>query len=152
MPSLHAALGPNNRVHVARGDSLAVVSYALDGEHRREVSIPFESVPVTNEDADRVLKTYSDKRPMPRNKIPATKPAFESFLVDDEGRYWFGRPTANPDSTDWWVADPDENRVVTTRLPDEVGLRAVQNDLAYGVTSTEAGAPALIRYRVRTTP
>jgi hypothetical protein len=150
MPSVHAAFGPNGRVHVARGDSLAVVSYALDGEHRREVSIPFEPVPVTDEDKDRVLKNYSDKRPMPRDKIPSTKPAFTNFLVDDEGRYWFGRPTSHPDSTDWWVANPDENRVVTTRLPDNVGLRAVQNKLAYGVTSTEKGVPALVRYRIRT--
>lgn len=149
MPSLHAALGPNNRVHVARGDSLAIVSYALDGGHRREVSIPFESVPVTNEEADRVLKNYSDKRPMPRGKIPATKPAFTDFLVDDEGRYWFGRPTNHPDSTDWWVADPDEQRVATTTLPSEVQLHEVTNGRAYGQTTTDNGAPALVRYRIR---
>lgn len=152
MPSLHSALGPNNRVHVARGDSLAVVSYALDGEYRREVSIPFESVPVTDEDEDRVLKDYSENQPMPRDKIPSTKPAFEDFLIDDEGRYWFGRPTSHPDSTDWWAADPDENRVATTRLSDEIDLHAVQNGFVYGDTNTEAGAPALVRYRVRLTP
>ena len=151
MPSLHAALGPTNRVHVARGDSLTVVSYALDGGHRREVSIPFEPVPVTDADEDRVLKNYSDKRPMPRDKIPATKPAFTNFLIDDEGRYWFGRPTANPDSTNWWVADPNEQRVTTTTLPSQVRLHAVTNGRAYGQTTTDNGAPALVRYRIRRT-
>jgi hypothetical protein len=149
MPSLHAALGPNNRVHVARGDSLAVVSYALDGEPRREVSTPFEPVPVTDEDKDRVLKNYSDERPMPQDKIPEMKPAFTDFLVDDEGRYWFGRPTVNPDSTDWWVAWPDEQRVVTTTLPSEVQLHEIVNGRAYGQTTTDTGAPALVRYQIR---
>ena len=148
MPSLHTALGPTNRVHVARGDSLAVVRYALDGEHRREVSIPFEPVTVTDADKDRVLKNYSDEHPMPRDKIPATKPAFTDLLVDDQGRYWFGRPTATPDSTDWWVAWPDKQRVVTTTLPSEVRLHEVVNGRVYGQTTTENGAPALVRYRI----
>ncbi len=148
-PSLHTAMGPEDRVHVARGDSLAVASYGLGGERRDEVSIPFQSIPVTDDDVERVLKNYSEKRPMPRDKIPATKPAFEHFLVDDEGRYWFGRPTAHADTTAWWVADPDEKQVATTRLADDMELRAVRNGYAYGATSTEAGAPALTRYRIR---
>lgn len=152
MPLLHEALGPKGRVYVARADSLAAVSYTLDGEPQREVSIPFEPVPVTDADKDRVLKDYAENQPMPRDKIPSTKPAFEDFLIDDEGRYWFGRPTSHPDSTDWWVATPDENRVATTRLPDEIDLHAVQNGFAYGDTNTEGGAPALVRYRVRLTP
>jgi hypothetical protein len=83
------------------------------------------------------------------DKIPATKPAFEHFLVDDEGRYWFGRPTANPDSTAWWVAWPEEERIVTTTLPSEVQLHEVTNGRAYGQTTTENGAPLLVRYRIR---
>ncbi|MFB6098946.1 MAG: 6-bladed beta-propeller [Salinibacter sp.] len=148
-PSLHTAMGPEDRVHVARGDSLAVASYGLGGERRHEVSIPFEPIPVTDDDLERVLKDYSEKRPMPRDKIPATKPAFEHFLVDDEGRYWFGRPTAHPDTTEWWLAWPDQKRVATTRLSDDVNLLTVRDGFAYGRTNTEKGAPALVRYRIR---
>lgn len=83
-----------------------------------------------------------------RKEVPTTKPAFEHFLVDDEGRYWFERPTANPDSTDWWVAWPDEQRVVTTTLPSEVQLLEVTDGSAYGSTTTDAGAPVLVRYRI----
>lgn len=148
MPSNHVALGPEDRLHVARGDSLTVVQYTLDGSRVDTVAIPFEPSPVTGEDEDRVLREYGEERPMPRSKIPETKPAVEELLVDDQGRYWFGRPTPHSDSTDWWVADPEAKRVATARLPANVNLTAVRKGFAYGETSTEVGAPAVVRYRV----
>jgi hypothetical protein len=107
-------------------------------------------VPVTEADRERELSGRSkESKAAVEEKIPATKPAFEHFLVDDAERYWFGRPTANPDSTNWWVAWPDEKRVVTTTLPSDVRLHAVANGRAYGQTTTDNGAPALVRYRLR---
>jgi len=84
-----------------------------------------------------------------QNKISSTKPAFTNFLVDDEGRYWFGRPTALPDSTTWWIVRPDDNQVRTETLPSETKILTVKEGKAYGRTTTEMGAPALVRYRVR---
>ena len=148
-PAPHVEMGPKNRILLARGDSLAVKIHGFDEGVQQVVSIPFRHVPVTEEDKTRALKNLSEGRSMPRNKIPSTKPAFTQFLIDDRGRYWFGRPTANPDSTDWWMAWPDEQRVVTTTLPSQVRLHAVTNGRAYGQTTTDNGAPALVRYRLR---
>lgn len=146
----HFTMGPDGFLYHARTHSLHVTAYDREGRVRREVEIPFESVPVTEADRKRVLEGQSkESRATVEGQIPSTKPAFEQFLVDDEGRYWFGRPTSNPDSTDWWVADPGEKRVVTATLPSEVRLMAVKDGRAYGRTTTEAGAPALVRYRVR---
>jgi hypothetical protein len=47
------------------------------------------------------------------------------------------------------VAWPDEQRVGTTTLPSEVQLLEVTNRRAYGQTTTENGAPLLVRYRIR---
>lgn len=85
-----------------------------------------------------------------RIEIPGSKPAFTQFLVDDDGRYWFGRPTTNPDSTAWWVAVPETKRVMTDTLSSDVRILTVQDGRAYGTTTTDAGAPAVVRYRVRT--
>jgi hypothetical protein len=146
------AMGPAGRVHYAWSDSLGVRTYGPDGTLRHTVDIPFEPVPVTEADRERELSGRSkESKAAVEDKIPATKPAFEHFLVDDVERYWFGRPTANPDSTDWWVAWPDEQRVGTTTLPSEVQLLEVTNGRAYGQTTTENGASALVRYRVRVT-
>jgi hypothetical protein len=144
------AQGPAGHLHYAWSDSLGVRTYGPDGTLRRTVDIPFEPVSVTEADRERELSGRSrESKAAVEDKIPATKPAFEHFLVDDGERYWFGRPTANPDSTDWWVAWPDEQRVVTTTLPSEVQLHEVTNGRAYGQTTTDNGAPALVRYRLR---
>jgi hypothetical protein len=144
------AVGPEARIHYGWSDSLKVTTYNFAGDRLRTVRIPFDPVPVTDTDLERELGGMPAMAPTDaiRKEVPTTKPAFEHFLVDDEGRYWFERPTANPDSTDWWVAWPDEQRVVTTTLPSEVQLLEVTDGSAYGSTTTDAGAPVLVRYRI----
>lgn len=140
-------------VHYAWSDSLGARTYGPDDTLRRTTDIPFEPVPVMETDREHALASYSKEgRAAVRSEIPPTKPAFTQFLVDDKGRYWFGRPTADPDSTDWWVAWPDEQRVATATLPSEVHLHEVTNGRAYGRTTTENGAPVIVRYRVCITP
>lgn len=147
-PAPQTVLGPDDIVHFARSDSLTVVRLGIDGVPRDTVAVPFEPLPVTEEDRERVLADYSERRPMPANKVPATKPAFDDLLVDDQGRYWFGRPTAHPDTTAWWVADPDAKRVATAKLSSGIDLRRVRSGFAYAITNTEEGAPAVVRYDV----
>lgn len=149
MPGPHYALGPKGRVHYAWGDSLAVKAYGLEGNLHREPDIASDPVPVTDKEIDSALEGRSRGREQVRNMIPASKPAFKHFLVDDEGRYWFGRPTSDPDSTAWWVAQPDEQRVVTDTLSSTVRLMTIKSGHAYGRTTTEMGAPALVRYQIR---
>jgi len=149
-PFPHYALGPKGRVHYAYGDSLTATAYGPTGRAERTVRVPFESVPpVTDDEIENRLKDRTRGREEVRTAIPDSKPAFTQFLVDDEGRYWFGRPTATPDSTAWWVARPDEKQVATTTLPSTVRLLTVEDGAAYGRTTTEDGAPALVRYRIR---
>jgi hypothetical protein len=136
-------------VYYAWSDSLGVFTYSPGGELRHTVNIPFDPIPVTEADRERALDGRSqENRAAVRPKIPATKPAFEQFLVDDQGRYWFGRPTTDPNRTSWWVADPDRKQVMTTTLPSVVQLEVVQDGHAYGKTKTDKGAPALVRYRI----
>ena len=148
-PRPHYALGPTGRVHYAYGDSLQVTAYGPTGQPKRTVRVPVESTPpVTDDEMESALADRTRGREQVRNEIPASKPAFTQFLVDADGRYWFGRPTANRDSTAWWVAAPETKRVLTDTLSSKVGLRTVQNGQAYGITKTEMGAPAVVRYRI----
>ncbi len=150
-PRPHYALGPTGRVHYAYGDSLNVTAYDATGKPERTVRVPFESTPpVTDDEIADALADRTRGKEQVRSQIPDSKPAFTQFLVDGDGRYWFGRPTANPDSTAWWVAAPETKRVMTGTLPSEVRILTMQNGQAYGRMKTEAGAPALIRYQVQT--
>lgn len=145
-----AALGPGDRVHFGRTDSLRMNVYSLSGVRQGAVAVPFDPVPITQEERTAELEDLgSNVRSQIADKMPENKPAFEDFFLDKKGRYWFRRSTAQADSTDWWVADPDEQYVATTRLPDHVDIETVRGGYAYGDTDTEAGAPALVRYRVR---
>lgn len=146
----HLTLGPEDALLFGRNDSLRFTRYRLDGTPLTRMSVPFESIPVTPAERTAELEDASGKyRTILDNRMPSTKPAFEQFLVDDAGRYWFGRPTAHADTTAWWVVDPEEKTVATARVSDEVNLEAVRNGYAYGETATKSGAPALVRYRVR---
>ncbi len=143
------SLGPEGAFHHAWNDSLRVTTYSQTGERQRVVEIPFDPVPVSPDERKAALSDRSkDERAALQEHVPDTKPAFEHFLVDDEGRYWFGRPTETPDSTAWWMAQPDEQWVGTTTLPSDVQIMTVRNGRAYGRTTTDAGAPALVRYTV----
>ncbi len=147
----HVALGPQDRIHFGQNDSLRVTSHSFDGPPAPPTRLPFERISISDQERTNRLEKFPDEhRSKIRNAIPATKPAFDHLLVDDESRYWFGRPTANADSTAWWVAMPSEKRVVTETLPSEVEILAVKNGQAYGRAKTEAGAPALVRYQVQT--
>jgi hypothetical protein len=144
----YVALGPAGHAHVGRTDSLRLNVYSLAGAHQRSVAIPHEPVPITDEErADKLEDTDSEVRSQVGDKMPETKPAFRDVFLDDQGRYWFRRPTAHADSTDWWVGDPETDRVVTTRLSAAIDLQVVQDGYAYGRTTKE-GAPALVRYRI----
>jgi hypothetical protein len=82
--------------------------------------------------------------------LPETKPAFTDLIVADDGQLWVKRPAkrAEADTTTWWVLRPGPKTVQEVRLPSEVDVEVVQDGRAYGTTTTENGAPALVRYRV----
>lgn len=142
-------LGPDGTLHHAWSDSLRVTTYSQTGTRRQRVGIPFKPVPVSSEERQTALRDLSkERRTVVRDHMPDTKPAFRHFLIDDEGRYWFGRPTADPDSTAWWVAHPEQKQVATTTLPSTIRLMTVKDGAAYGRATTTSGAPALVRYRI----
>lgn len=150
--SAHVAMGPGGEYHYGWNDSLSFTTFGADGTPTDSLQIPFDPIPVTSEDRGRELKGLPPGAPTAeiRQKIPSTKPAFNDFLVDDEGRYWFGRPTSHPDSIEWWVAVPDRQRLVTTTLPTSEYLLTVTRRHAYVRSTNDEGAPVLKQYRVTT--
>jgi hypothetical protein len=142
------ALGPEGRVHYAWSDSLMVTAYGADGQAQRTVSIPFEPVPVTDAEIEEALEGRTRVRDLVRSQIPETKPAFERFLVGPDGRYWFKRVTATPDTADWWIADPETRQVDVVSLPSTVDLLHVDEEQVYGRRQGGEVPPTLVRYRI----
>lgn len=125
--------GAAGNVHYAWNDSLGVASYDGDGQLLRTVDIPSHAVPVTEEDREAVMGEWSpDHQTLLRSEIPDTKPAFDRFLIDDAGRYWFKRPTEDHERAAWWVADPETQHVDVVSLPSVTNLMVVRDGYAYG--------------------
>lgn len=142
------ALGPDDALHVGRGDTAEVRTYDAAGRLRRIVRWAAEPSPVT--DADRRLfaerhaafvRRFPDERPImgavgrtPR--APGAKPYFTSLLADDRGHLWVRTYPAEstgwpqivdfePDpAADWLVFDPDGRLLGTVRTP--AGLRVIE--------------------------
>ncbi|MFB6230738.1 MAG: hypothetical protein ABEL04_06230 [Salinibacter sp.] len=151
--SVATAVGPDARLYHGWTDSLHVVAHAPNGTSEVAAALPTEPVPVTEAARDSALEEVNSKlRSIVASAVPDTKPAFTDLVVADDGRLWVRRPPEGPsaDATRWWVLDPETKTIHPIQLPREVRIEAVQNEKAYGSTTTEAGAPALVRYQIQT--
>jgi hypothetical protein len=145
------ATGPDGRFYHGWTDSLHIEATTLEGTSETIASIPTDPVPVTDAARDSALSDVDDEmRSMVVSALPDTKPAFTDLVVADDGRLWVQRPAEKPDAETvaWWILDPDNKTIQETRLPESVDLEVVQDGNAYGTTTTDAGAPAVVRYNV----
>jgi hypothetical protein len=145
--------GPDGRLYVGHTDSLHVQAYGLDETTETVASIPVDPVPVREVDSDSALAEVksSAMRDKVASALSDTKPAMMDLVVADDGRLWMRRPADHPDAQTalWWVLNPEKKTIHEVQLPTDVNLEVVRNEKVYGTTTTEAGAPAVVRYQVQ---
>lgn len=146
------AVGPDNRLYAGWQDSLRVVAHGLNGGAEEIVDVTTPHIPMPQAARDSVLDQIDnpDLRQAAASAMPDTKSAFTDLIVADNGQLWVQRSTKTPKAATvpWWVLDPDTKTIHQLRLPRDVELSVVQDGRAYGITTMEAGAPALVRYHI----
>lgn len=146
--------GSDHRLYVGHTDSLYVQAYQPDGSSETVATIPTKPPPVLEVDRDSALANVenSTMREKVASALSETKPAMTDLVVAHNGRLWVRRPQDGPDAkmAAWWVLDPATKTIHEIQLPVEVDLEVVRDGNAYGTTTTEMGAPALVRYQIRT--
>ena len=145
--------GPDNRLYHGFTDSLHIQSTSLHGARETVAAIPGPPVPIPEAERDSAMGEIPETvRGQVAKALPNTKPAFTDLVAADDGRLWVKRPTetAEAEAAAWWILTPASQTIQEVRLPSEVGIEVVQNGMAYGTTTTEAGAPAVVRYRTQT--
>jgi hypothetical protein len=146
------APGPDGRLYHGVTDSLQVHATTHDGTTTTVAHVPTEPVPVTAADRDSALARIerADIRKQFVDAMPPTKPAFTDLVVAGDGHLWVRRPTDGPDAETvaWWVLTLETKTIHEVQLPTDVSLEVVQNGKAYGTTTTDVGAPAVVRYRI----
>lgn len=145
-------LGPDDRLYTGWQDSLRVVAHGLDDSTEEIAHVPTPSVPIRKTTRDSVLNQIenADLREAAASAMPKTKAAFTNLVVADDGRLWIRRPTKQSDANTapWWILNPDRKTIQEVRLPKEVTVEVVRDNRVYGTTSTDTGAPAVVRYRI----
>jgi len=148
------ALGPEGRLYSGYEDSLRVLAHEWTGASTVIADVPAPPVPLTDADRDSALAAIGNDpmRQAVAKALPNTKPAFADLVVAEDGRLWVKRPTetAEADTTAWWILNPASKTIQEVRLPSEVDVEVVQDGRVYGTTETETGAPAVVRYQIKT--
>ncbi|HWK88493.1 MAG TPA: 6-bladed beta-propeller [Longimicrobium sp.] len=169
-------LGPGDRVYHGAGDSASIAILDAAGRRIGAVRWAWTPSPVTGRDVRRLSESLGQdgaarvqrdaiEAARRGGTLPAHRPAYSTFLVDDGGRVWV-RPVGADEylvrrdgrmeyvrdgagAAEWWVFDGDGRRVGTATLPRRVRLEAVRAGRAYGVETDDDGVQRVVRFRVR---
>lgn len=171
------ALGPDDRLYHGWSASADVSAHDLQGRRVGTVRTGVSPLRVSAADVDALTESYPQGQALENlrlalreKRVPETKPAFKSMLVDDQGRLWVNVTTAGdvvvmggaglayetrpargggqPGATPWWVFDAAGRRVAIYTVPGTVTLREVRGGRAYGIDVDEDGVQRVVRYVV----
>lgn len=148
-------LGPGGDLYAGWTESVDIAVTAPDGSPGGTISYAYaiDPIPLTREElelfVERNLGRSSDghrKRVLGAD-APATKPAFETFVVDDRARIWLKTtpPSIADTSAVWLVLDAESRLYGKVELPASTNLHVIQGDRAYAVT--EDAETAVIVYQ-----
>jgi hypothetical protein len=173
-------LGSDDRLYYGRTDHLGIDVYDLAGRRVGGFTQARPAARVARGEFDGLMTAYAEQGKMGRmqrrslelglsqHKVPNTKPAYETFVLDDRGRIWldpvraedrivetptgmtYATPAANGVAASrWWVLDAAGRLQATAAVPGNVTLKVVRGDRAYGLETTDAGVQRLVLYQIR---
>lgn len=146
-------LGPENRIYYGSTDSLKIGIFTLQGQRVGGFSTPYEPPPVTDQDVEDAFAAKSESwreefRRVFEESVPETWPAFENFVVDDQGRLWIGLLTPTGEPTQWVAFNESGTRICSATLPENVELKLIRAGKAYGVATDELDVPRVVVYEI----
>ena len=149
IPSPVYRLGPDDALYAGWTDSVNIAIRRPTGSRGRDITYPLESMPLTRSEIRRFVEGTSDmfREAMLAADLPATKPAYQTFVVDDQARIWLQLSTQSiADTTARWIILDAESRLRgQVSLPANTDLAVVREDRAYAVTLGRE--PAVIVYQ-----
>ncbi len=143
--------GPEGLLYSGWNDSISVAIHTIKGNLEGRIRYSHQPIPVTQEEIDDHMKdmSVSDRKVFREADLPETKPAYSTFVVDDQGRIWV-KHTRTEETTfvSWTVVNSESEAVYEVVLPARVNLRVVKENRAYGRAREEGGAPYVIVYKL----
>lgn len=142
--------GRNSLLRVEKGgdfylgewnDKLKIDHFSADGTRIGGIEAAVVERPVT--DADKQLDPRTAD-PIVADKIPATHPAYVSFLVSDKGNYWVNIGQIDADNTYWVVLGPNSEVLGSTLLTASIRPVRIVGGKMYAANQSSSVEPEVV--------
>ncbi len=144
-------LGPRAKLYAGWTESVDIAVIALDRTPQRAIAHVLAPIPLTRGEVERFVEGSASwySQAVLNAELSATKPAYETFIVDDRSRAWVKATTPSIADTmaQWLILDAESNLRGQVELPVSTDLRVIQGGRAYAVTHGEG--VAVIVYELR---
>ena len=146
-------LGPNNHVYSGHNGSINIAVTNLSGHLEGSVSRSHQPALVTRADIETELAGIKFDSNRERQElvdaVPRSKPAYETFRVDDSGRVWLKTLNDRDLSAIWSILLGTGAVAGRAVLPAHVNLRVIKSDKAYAIGRDNTGADIIIVYEIK---
>lgn len=146
-------VGPKGNLYSGWTESIDIKVVSPDGIQHNTVTHSLAPVPLTRQD----IKLFAEERSEVSHRIhdvilaadlPATKSAFETFVVDDLERLWIKTTSLSVvDTARWLILDQQSQLKGEIRLPKHTNLRVIRHGRAYAIDDGEENL--LVVYQIR---
>lgn len=133
---VYALGGP---LYYAWNDAIRIRAVGLDGVLQDEFNVSHEPIQVTRKERDDALASYglpagnAALNNLARARLPATKPAFSYFLVDDLDRLWISLSMREGASEiEWLIVDQQGQVIASTMLSRQMRPIRIRGNRVYG--------------------
>ena len=147
-------LAANGLLYGGYNESIDIKVSSADGEARKTIHHPHNAIRLTRKDIDAAFADVKREywRTL-RTVLADTKPAWTSFVVDNQERVWvrsyydlFADP--EPSEMTWTVLNPEGEIVGEVELPRRLAIRVIQAGIAYGVVYDYDSGPYVAVYAI----
>ncbi|MXZ18105.1 MAG: 6-bladed beta-propeller [Rhodothermaceae bacterium] len=145
------AVGPDDMLYYGWSDKIEIVTVSADGSTRDTIRYEHDPVPITSAEMAEAMPEEPHYRELVEAREPhETKPAFETFVVDEMSRVWI-KLSSPEDATEaeWLILSRESHAVGRTTLPVAVDLEVIRGGHAYGKHQGDGAAPMVVVYKIQ---
>jgi len=145
------AVDHDDMLYYGWSDEIEIITVSTDGSTRDTIRYEHEPVPITDAEMAEAMPEESLFRELVEAREPhETKPAFQTFLVDEMSRIWIKLSSPeNAVQAEWLVLSQESQAVGRTTLPAAVDLDVIRGGYAYGIYHGDAAAPMVVVYKIK---
>ena len=147
------AMGPNDMLYYGWGDAIQISVANVDGSIQTRIHHEHDPVFITDAEAEAAAQEMVDEQHeklLAARGLHKTKPAFETFVVDDAGNVWVKLSSIeNSTTADWLILDMESEVVGIAALPINVTLKMIRNGRAYGTEQQNSEDIMVVVYEIK---